>query len=295
MKIARLMAAGVLSAFLFAPISALADEPCPEQYLCGITHVTVDSSASASVFLPGPATVDLSLDAPGGAPRDLVLDSSPPFSGIVLVSQGPGERRGFFVGKHDGTALAEYGAWTVYSIPEGRTVLDGVFRLEAGTYQLQVIAPGPTAATIRFRGLSGEKQLQPTDPAGLEFKFLEPRSPTGQRNLFWAGENATLSRDGFGFLTLGIALESPASVVTWGHCLYESDPPEEQAYLPGCPNRATHPGDPFVGVLPNNGVFFGYQVFAPSLSAGTSGMGVWYQATAVVRDAAALAVWVSWP
>lgn len=167
----------------------------------------------------------------------------------------------------------------------------------AGTWELYVIADGaPVTVTFRSKNLGGTDHVSVREKANAQVQTLDPRveESTGH-TLMSAGDYTELDQADFGLVGLW-AVGNPHAATTLGDCMYydysdEGDlallPPEEIAFLPGCPT-----GDGYVHPIidPNGGR--GGAIFTSAGFGPTVGVGGWYQTAAVVQSYGAVAFWL---
>lgn len=166
-----------------------------------------------------------------------------------------------------------------------------------GLWELYVIADGaPVTARIRIRGLAGSDKVRVDGPVSSEIQTLSPRvDDQTTHTVVSAGDYTGLPDVGFG--VVGIWTEGePHAASAVGDCLYYDYrdfgipsvlPPEEVAFLPGCP---TSSGNVFP-VVDSDGGSGG--AFLTSSGFGDQvGVGGWYTTAAIVKDYGAVAFWL---
>jgi hypothetical protein len=222
------------------------------------------------------------------------ISGSAPFVGLVMYPAGGDPAEGFFVGRYFGSVLADEGSYTVWPLANNTLPPDGPIDLPAGQYWLQLIASGDAEVTIHFEGLEGSTELTPDTPTSTHIVPLSPRSPGGQGNVFWAGTRRTLDRPGFALVAQAMTFSSPETDGVWGDCLYRGEPPpEDVAYLPGCPGQDPNRDDSQFVAISHGGKWQRYQIIHRELQSGPYGLGIWNEAVTLVEDSVALGVWVS--
>lgn len=167
----------------------------------------------------------------------------------------------------------------------------------AGTWELYVIADGePVRVRLRVKGEVGSDSVLVTQRVRSEIQTLEPRvDDQVTHSVVSAGDFTDLEDVGFG--VVGIWTHgNPHAATAIGDCNYYDYrdfgipsvfPPEEVAFLPGCP---TGDGYVFPSVDPDGG---SGGAFLTSAGFGDQvGLGGWYTTAAVVKDYGAVAFWV---
>lgn len=167
----------------------------------------------------------------------------------------------------------------------------------AGAWELYVIADGALVeVTIKIKGADGRENASVTQRVPTEIRTLAPRVDDGATHtLVSAGDYADLDEVDFGLV--GIWVEGdPHAVSAIGDCNYydysefgypSPMPPEDVAFLPGCP---TGDGSVFPSVDPNGGS--GGAFLTSSGFGAQVGVGGWYQTASVVKDYGAVALWI---
>lgn len=164
-------------------------------------------------------------------------------------------------------------------------------KVPKGIYRLYVVADGaPVTVTVRAERLSGHVVARPNDPVKTDLRTLTPRVDVdGAHSVYSAGDFTKLEggRPDFAFMGLWVTADAPAAATAWGDCIYYNDgwadPPEDRAFLPGCPE-----GDGYPFAYPARGV-----VSTSSINGGSPhGIGAWYSTTSPVSDYGAVALWI---
>lgn len=164
-------------------------------------------------------------------------------------------------------------------------------KVPKGIYRLYVVADGaPVTVTVRAERLAGDVAARPNDPVKTDLRTLTPRVDVeGAHSVYSAGDFTRLDagRPDFAFMGLWVTADAPAAATAWGDCIYyndgRADPPEDRAFLPGCPE-----GDGYPFAFPARGV-----VATSSIAGGLPhGIGAWYSTTSPVSDYGAVGLWI---
>lgn len=170
-------------------------------------------------------------------------------------------------------------------------------RLLSGTWELYVIADGaPVRLTIKNDNLEGRTSHYVTGDVTSQIQTLDPRiEERNTRTVFSAGDFTELKQADFGMVGLWV-VGNPHAATAVGDCLYYdgSDfgypnvhPPEEVAFMPGCP---TGNGDAFPYVDPDGGR--GGVISTTASFCCPVGVGGWYTTAAQVNRYGAVAFWI---
>lgn len=165
-----------------------------------------------------------------------------------------------------------------------------ILSLPAGTYTLHVIADrGPVRVDLELPGLKGRRTFRPRDSESGG--TLTPQ--TGELNdsgrfVYSHGNRVDFTKT----VALGITalrVRTDANVAQQvGHCHYANEPPAPPVgFAPGCPtgsNLLVQNG--LISPLPIDFIYVGYFFFP---SEDLQGIGSWYAAQSLVRDADGIA------
>ncbi len=168
--------------------------------------------------------------------------------------------------------------------------------LTAGVYRLYVVADqAPVRFVFQIPALEGKTIIRPADDTAVEIRTLTPRiQESGTRTVYSAGDYTRLERlnEGFGFLGLWVRGDNHLGT-GFGSCYYYggiADPPQEAAFLPGCP---TGHSTPHMSQLTGPGQKGGI-IFTSFNWEFPSGIGGWYASISEVRAAGAVALWLQY-
>ncbi|MDQ3939752.1 MAG: hypothetical protein M3238_00180 [Actinomycetota bacterium] len=166
-----------------------------------------------------------------------------------------------------------------------------------GTWELYVLADGaPVTVTFKSKPLDGRSTASVMQRAAAEIKTLDPRvQESTTKTLFSAGDYTRLKEADFGLVGLWVT-GAPHAATAIGDCLYYDNgdygypsvaPPEEAAFLPGCP---TGEGSAYPYVDQNGGG--GGMIFTSASFCCPVGLGGWYTTAADVKRYGAVAFWI---
>lgn len=166
-----------------------------------------------------------------------------------------------------------------------------------GGWELYVIADGaPVEVTIRIKGVAGRDDVAVTHRVPTDIRTLRPRVDDGAtHSLVSAGDYADLDDVDFGLVGIWVDGD-PHAASAIGDCNYYDFsefgypsllPPEEVAFLPGCPT-----GDGFVFPSVDTDGGAGGAFLTSSGFGKQVGVGGWYQTASVVKDYGAVALWI---
>jgi hypothetical protein len=165
----------------------------------------------------------------------------------------------------------------------------------SGVWELIVVADeAPVRVTFRIRGTPGRSEIQVTKSVDAEVKTLKPQVHEQNGNVVYsAGDFTKLTRADFGLVGLWVAGGAHAATAI-GDCMYydyrdeeENNPPEDFAFLPGCPT-----GDGYPIVAPGPDTDGGGVILTSSSLCCPSGLGAWYTTASAVERYGAVAFWI---
>lgn len=250
--------------------------------LCGVTTLVADGPRAVDVWLPQDATLDIR-EAIDNRPHGMTFATSAPFAGVFLTDHAPSPNtRNLFAGRYDTNYSGGIYPYTLSH--ENFPIEAQTATIPAGPYSLYLITPAESSmtVTIELGGLIGSRRVEPQRPVELDYRLLQSRLPGGtslQRNLYSAGTTVSFEGEDDQFVFFSFARTPAPPAQDWGLCFYDGAPqPEDTAYLPGCPARATsqtsafelHGGPQILSTFPRvAGTFRGQDP-------GTYGIGTWW-------------------
>jgi hypothetical protein len=167
-------------------------------------------------------------------------------------------------------------------------------RWPAGVYELFLIADGaPVEVTLKVKGHKGSLRASP-QPLPFEARTFSPRVTTEGNFIYSAGDFTDLAdgRPKYGLVGLW-ALGGPHLLTALGDCLYHGDepePPEDDAFLPGCPT-----GNGEASAFPNvNQDDAGLVMLVSDHLCCPHGLGGWITAASRVRTFGAVGLWLDY-
>jgi hypothetical protein len=164
-----------------------------------------------------------------------------------------------------------------------------------GLWELYVVADGaPVTVTFKLKGVHGEARVSVNDPVTSEIKTLRPRfyEEGPSSSVYSTGDFTTLDSSDYGLIGFWFT-GVPYAASAGDDCIYwqgGTHPPEEQAFLPGCPTRPS--ADPFVFVNPSMGR--GNVMWTTSGICCPVGLGGWFATAAEVKRHGAVALWIDY-
>ena len=248
--------------------------------LCGETTLIASGPRELEVTLPVDVTLNLGQQL-DDEPIDIDLSTDAPFSALVLRDEAG--TMNLFSGRYSN---AYAGGQYPYSTDWwGLEAAGRVVTIPAGGYTLYLVTPKGSSftATMRFGGLTGSRTIAPDRVADLDYRVLDPRLPGGQaaqRNVYSAGTTVPFEGEDRQFVFFSFARLPLSPARHGGVCLYHGEPdPEDTAYLPGCPARATSQTEA-IEVLQGPHLLStgGYRIAGTfrGQEPGTKGIGAWF-------------------
>lgn len=168
-----------------------------------------------------------------------------------------------------------------------------------GTWELYVLADGaPVTVVLGIKGLNGRQRIEVRERVRAQVQTLKPRVEESEgRTLMSAGDYSRLKDVDFGLVGLWMSGD-PHLASSVGGCHYHDYrefgypsvfPPEEVAFLPGCP---TGEGSVYPHVDQDAGG--GGVIFTSGGFGNEVGLGGWYQTAAVVKQRGAVVFWLDY-